>query len=114
MARIASATLRPCDASTSTCRSLATISLGLCPFFAISVLLRLEAIPRDGPLRRGRINFAFQDGAQQGLQLDRLHLREAGEDGGLVLAGGGDELLGQVRPPGGERHPDGAGGGGGA
>src|SRR5918993_5187090 len=42
MARIASATLRPCDASTSTCRSLATISSGLCPFFAISVLLRLE------------------------------------------------------------------------
>src|SRR5215207_3799344 len=42
MPRIASATLRPCDTKTSTCRSLATISSGLCPFFAISVLLRLE------------------------------------------------------------------------
>src|SRR5215217_2132260 len=50
MARIASATLRPCDTRTSTCRSLATISSGLCPFFAISVLLRLKAIPQDGPL----------------------------------------------------------------
>src|SRR3712207_3464141 len=49
MARIASATLRPCDTKTSTCRSLATISSGLRPFFAISVLLRLEAIPQDGP-----------------------------------------------------------------
>src|SRR4028119_327305 len=34
MARTASATLRPCDVSTSTCRSLATISSGLGPFFA--------------------------------------------------------------------------------
>src|SRR3712207_4629531 len=55
MARIASATLRPCDTKTSACRSLATISSGLCPFFAISVLLRLEAIPQDGPLQWGRI-----------------------------------------------------------
>src|SRR4028118_628061 len=56
MARIASATLRPCETNTSTCRSLATISSGVCPFFfAISVLLRLEAIPQDGPLQWGTI-----------------------------------------------------------
>jgi hypothetical protein len=40
---------------------LATISSGLCPFFAISVLLRLEAIPRDGPLQRGRITLVESD-----------------------------------------------------
>src|SRR3712207_3956770 len=58
MARIASATLRPCDTGTSACRSLATIASGVCPFFfAISVLLRFEAIPQDGPLQRGRITF---------------------------------------------------------
>src|SRR3712207_1766335 len=56
MARIASAMLRPCDARTSTCLSLAMISSGLCPFFAISVLLRSKAIPQDGPLQRGRIS----------------------------------------------------------
>jgi hypothetical protein len=27
----------------------------MCPFLAISVLLRFEAIPQDGPLQRGRI-----------------------------------------------------------
>jgi hypothetical protein len=39
----------------------------LCPFFAISILLRLEAIPQDGPLQWGRIR----------LSVDRLraHLR---------------------------------------
>src|SRR5215207_1218666 len=66
MARIASATLRPCDTRTSTCRSLATISSGLCPFFAISVLLRFEPIPQDGPLRRGRISMTSRHRLNRG------------------------------------------------
>src|SRR3712207_4816228 len=55
MARIASATVCPCETRTSTCRSLARASSGRCFLLAISVLLRLEAIPQGGPLRRGRI-----------------------------------------------------------
>src|SRR5918998_2663280 len=55
MARIASATDCPCETRTSTCRSLATASSGLCFLLAISVLLRFKAIPQGGPLRRGRI-----------------------------------------------------------
>src|SRR5215212_8380218 len=55
MARIASATACPCETRTSTCRSLATASSGLCFLLAISVLLRSKAIPQDGPLQRGRI-----------------------------------------------------------
>jgi hypothetical protein len=45
IARIASATACPGATSTSTWRSLATISSGLWCFLAISVLLRLKAIP---------------------------------------------------------------------
>jgi hypothetical protein len=59
IARIASATVCPCDTRTSTCRSLATASSGRCFLLAISVLLRFEPIPRGGPLRRGRISAAL-------------------------------------------------------
>ncbi len=49
-----SATLCPCETSTSTCRSLATTSSGLCFFVPIaSVLRRLRAILQGGPLRWG-------------------------------------------------------------
>src|SRR4051794_40019309 len=54
--RTASATLCPCDTSTSTWRSFATISSGLCLFLGIVVLLGSKAIPQGGPLHRGRIN----------------------------------------------------------
>src|SRR5215204_5820012 len=53
--RTASATLCPCDTSTSTWRSFATISSGLCLFLGIVVLLGSKAIPQGGPLQRGRI-----------------------------------------------------------
>src|SRR5215211_2664889 len=43
MERTASATGVPCATSTSTWRSLATISSGLCLFLGIAVLLRLES-----------------------------------------------------------------------
>src|SRR3954462_5281950 len=51
--RTASATLCPCDTSTSTWRSFATISSGLCLFLGIVVLLGSKAIPQGGPLQRG-------------------------------------------------------------
>src|SRR5215207_6508349 len=54
--RTASATLCPCDTSTSTWRSFATISSGLCLFLAIVVLLGSKAIPQGGPLQRRRIS----------------------------------------------------------
>src|SRR5919112_1383519 len=66
MARIASATVRPCETRTSTCRSLATASSGRCFLLAISVLLRFEPIPQRGPLRRGRITRAQRDELAQG------------------------------------------------
>src|SRR5215207_482424 len=56
--RTASATLCPCDTSTSTWRSFATISSGLCLFLGIVVLLGSKAIPQGGPLQRGRITLA--------------------------------------------------------
>src|ERR671911_1403366 len=53
--RIASATIRPCAVSTSTCRSLATISSGLCLFLNIDPSSKwLRAIPQGGPLLRGQ------------------------------------------------------------
>src|SRR5262245_952055 len=45
----------PCEASTSTCRSFATISSGLYRFLAITVLLDVKDIPQVGPLQWGRI-----------------------------------------------------------
>ena len=56
--RTASATVDPCDVSTSTWRSLATISLGLCLLLAISILLQgSKPILQVGPQKRG----AFAD-----------------------------------------------------
>src|SRR5215204_4599273 len=60
--RTASATLCPCDTSTSTWRSFATISSGLCLFLGIVVLLGSKAIPQGGPLQRGRITSATSIG----------------------------------------------------
>src|SRR5262249_41559363 len=54
--RIASTMFWPCEASTSTCRSFATISSGLYRFLAITVLLDVKDIPQVGPLQWGRIN----------------------------------------------------------
>src|SRR4051795_11502999 len=56
--RTASATGVPCATSTSTWRSLDTISSGVCLFLDMgSVLLRLSrAIPQGGPLQWGRIS----------------------------------------------------------
>src|SRR5918995_2676396 len=55
--RIASATIRPCAVSTSTCRSLATISSGLCRFLDIDPSSSWpKAIPQGGPLQRGQTN----------------------------------------------------------
>ena len=55
--RIASATVRPCAVSTSTCRSLATISSGLCRFLDIDPSSSWpKAIPQGGPLQRGQTN----------------------------------------------------------
>src|SRR4028118_2424810 len=60
MERTASATGVPWAISTSTWRSLATISSGLCLFLNMGpVLLRLSrAIPQGGPLQGGRIKSA--------------------------------------------------------
>src|ERR671915_6253 len=56
MERIASATDVPCEVSTSTWRSLATICSGVCLLLAISVLLPgSKAIPKARPLQWGRI-----------------------------------------------------------
>src|ERR687893_1295807 len=53
--RIASATVRPCAVNTSTCRSFATISSGLCLFLDIDPSSSwLRAIPQGGPLLRGQ------------------------------------------------------------
>ena len=53
--RIASATGRPCAVSTSTCRSFATISSGLCLFLDIDPSSTWpKAIPQGGPLLRGK------------------------------------------------------------
>src|SRR5918997_4762757 len=53
--RIASATGRPCAVSTSTCRSFATISSGLCLFLDIDPSSSwLRAIPQGGPLLSGQ------------------------------------------------------------
>ena len=55
IARTASATGRPWAASTSTCRSLLTISSAVCRFLAIFASSSwLEAIPQGGPLLRGQ------------------------------------------------------------
>jgi hypothetical protein len=49
--RIASATVRPCAVSTSTCRSFATISSAVCRFLDIDPSSSwLRAIPQGGPL----------------------------------------------------------------
>src|SRR5215208_1179956 len=68
MARIASATVCPCDTRTSTCRSLATASSGRCFLLAISVLLRFEPIPQLDFARVGpepeRQASDFPEGAQ--------------------------------------------------
>ena len=56
IARIASATACPCETSTSTWRSLATISSGLCRFLVIGPSSEgPQAIPQGGPLQRGWI-----------------------------------------------------------
>src|ERR671912_682415 len=53
--RIASATDCPCAVSTSTCRSLATISSGLCRFLDIGLSSTWpKAIPQGGPMLRGQ------------------------------------------------------------
>src|SRR5215207_8627564 len=57
MERIASATDRRCAVSTSTCRSLATISSAVCRFLDIDPSSTWhEAIPQEGPLLRGQTN----------------------------------------------------------
>src|SRR3712207_2964788 len=65
MARIASATLRPCETRTPACRSLATTSSGLCLLLAISVLLRLEAIHQDGPHQDGPLSVIAGGGSSR-------------------------------------------------
>ena len=58
--RIASATVRPCAVSPSTCRSLATISSGLCLFLDIGLSSTWpKAIPQGGPLLRGQTKTAL-------------------------------------------------------
>ena len=55
MERIATATDRPCAVSTSTWRSLATISSGLCLFLDTDPSSSwLRTIPQGGPLLRGQ------------------------------------------------------------
>src|SRR5262249_22078191 len=51
----------PCEASTSTCRSFATISSGLYRLLAITVLLDVKDIPQVGPLQWGRIRTTAND-----------------------------------------------------
>ncbi len=68
--RIASATLRPCDTSTSTCRSFTTSSPGLCLFLAMrSVLFRLESHTS------GRTTAKGEDQDQARICGDRVHKR---------------------------------------
>jgi hypothetical protein len=53
--RSASATVRPCAVSTSTCRSFATISSAVCRFLDIDPSSTgPKAIPQEGPLLRGQ------------------------------------------------------------
>src|SRR3954465_12054158 len=61
MVRIASATGVPWATSTSTWRSLATISSGLCLFLDMDPSsFGSEAILQGGPLQRGRISTLFR------------------------------------------------------
>src|SRR5262249_46112899 len=52
---MASTMFWPCETSTSTCRSFATISSGLYRFLAIAVLLDVKDIPQLGPPQWGWI-----------------------------------------------------------
>ena len=55
--RIASATVRPCAVSTSTCRSFATISSAVCRFLDSDPSSSWpKAIPQGGPLFRRQTN----------------------------------------------------------
>ncbi len=57
IARIVSATGRPCDNSTSTYLSFVTISSGLCFFCGVlGILQRLESLIQGGSLFRGQAN----------------------------------------------------------
>src|ERR671911_1189786 len=59
MERSASATVRPCAVSTSTCRSFATISSAVCRFLDIDPSSTgPKAIPQGGPLLRGQTSLA--------------------------------------------------------
>jgi hypothetical protein len=71
--RIASATVRPCAVSTSTCRSFATISSGLCRFLDIDPSSKwLGAIPQGGPLLRGQTTVLEAPGRFEEPRFDHL------------------------------------------
>ncbi|MEQ4574929.1 MAG: PQQ-dependent sugar dehydrogenase, partial [Gammaproteobacteria bacterium] len=95
MARIASATLWPCETRTSTCRSLATTSSGLCRFVPICPSSSgSKAIPQGGPLQWGRIKFGPTGG-------DEINIIEPGRNYGWPLVSWGQHMDGSAipRPP---------------
>ena len=80
--RTASATALPCAASTSTCRSLATISSGVCAFF-----LPIHEPPfasaahiAGGPLLGGQVRELVLDFDELGIALDNLEGMAFGPD----------------------------------
>jgi hypothetical protein len=65
----------------------------VCPFFfAISVLLRLEAILQDGPLQWGRINLAIIDAFRRRVRAaaDAAEGEQGGGGAGGEEEGGAD------------------------
>src|SRR3974390_765717 len=77
---MASAMLAPCETSTSTCRSFATISSGLYLFLGISVLLDAK---RHTSSRTTSMGVAHPGGGQS-----------IGPGGGLSIGPGGDQSNG--------------------
>lgn len=86
--RIASTRAMPCQTSTSTCRSFATISSRLCHFVAILIL----RFPKHngGPLHWGRINQVtadlLADDVLQAIAGDGLMVGDGGEYRNVELA----------------------------
>ena len=73
IARIASTTAWPCDVSTSTCRSFATISSAVCLFLPISVSSSVKNRHQGGPLQRGQIIVNPQKPLTSKIILSDLH-----------------------------------------
>src|SRR6478752_5290064 len=90
MARIASATGRPWDNSTSTCRSFATISSGLCFFCGIAGILQRLKKPTSG---RATFQGAGQEHGLEYTAMRAVEALKAARAAGVELALDGEDLV---------------------